>query len=66
MGFFECCRVCPSTKRHRGCHSTCPDYKEQKKLFEEFKEAKRRESLGSSPNKTDWYNNPIWSNFKNY
>ena len=35
MKFFECCRYCPDTKRHAGCHSECPEYIEQRKLLDE-------------------------------
>jgi hypothetical protein len=66
MGFFDCCRVCKAPKRHPGCHSKCPEYIEQSKLWEQQKKAMRQEAQASQPAKTDWYNNPIWGKFKNY
>lgn len=43
MKFFECCRVCPKTKRHVGCHSDCKDYLKDKEKFETLKIAIRRQ-----------------------
>ena len=31
---FECCHKC--TKRHVGCHGTCPDYADAKKASDEY------------------------------
>lgn len=65
MKFFECCQICPSTKRHPGCHDKCPEYKEQKELFEKFKEAQRKE-LEVPPAKTDYLRSGVWHrNYKN-
>ena len=38
MGYFECCRVCPSTKRRPGCHSICKEYIEQKAKWDAIRE----------------------------
>lgn len=42
MGFFECCHYCKPPKRYPGCHDKCPDYKEQKRLWDERKEAEKQ------------------------
>ncbi len=36
-GFFECCRYCVAPKRHPGCHSTCPDYLQQRAEYDKCK-----------------------------
>lgn len=63
MGLFECCHICPSTKRHLGCHSHCEKYAEQLRLNQERKEARRREFLVYKP-KTDYLNRPVWHKYK--
>lgn len=32
---FECCHKCKAPKRHPGCHSHCPDYKEERAAYDE-------------------------------
>jgi hypothetical protein len=63
MSFFECCRDCPSTKRHPGCHGNCKDYLDQKKQWEDCKEEMRKENL-VPPAKTDYLNMPVWYNYR--
>lgn len=59
MGFFECCRICPESKRHLGCHSDCPDYIKDKQALDNQKELKRKESM-FAPAKTDYLIRPVW------
>ena len=41
---IKCCKDC--TKRHAACHSTCSDYKREKKAWDE-----RKEKIEKSKNK---------------
>ena len=59
MGFFECCHNCMSPKRYPGCSGKCPEYKEQRELFDARKEAERKRSQVSSA-RTDYLNNAVW------
>ena len=36
MNPFECCHFCVPPKRHTGCHSTCPEYKEARAIQDEI------------------------------
>jgi len=36
---IKCCKGCVAPKRHSGCHSKCPEYLEEKRLWEEQKKA---------------------------
>ena len=60
MGLFECCHICPSTKRHPGCHAKCKDYIEQKEILSARKEALRKQILIVPPAKTDYRNNAVF------
>lgn len=35
---IKCCKNCIPPKRHKDCHSTCKDYKEEKQQLEEENE----------------------------
>lgn len=63
MGFFKCCKDC--TKRHPTCHGECPDYKEEKKQYEEYKEAKRKDAPVRRA-KTDYLNDAVWHKKRKY
>jgi hypothetical protein len=54
MGFFECCHVCKPPKRSPGCHSKCPEYLKQKKLWDEHQEAKNKAWRGEIPVPYAW------------
>lgn len=44
---FKCkCRGC--TKRHPGCHSECPDYKEYRRQIDEANKARKLENEANS------------------
>lgn len=58
MGFFLCCKYCDH--RSPGCHSTCPEYLEDKRKLAEAKEAERKLN-DIPPAKTDYRNNPVWT-----
>ena len=64
MGFFECCHKCVPPKRYPGCSGTCPEYAEQRVLFDAQKEAIRKASQ-IRPAKTDYLNNAVWRTKKN-
>lgn len=36
---IKCCHHCVPPKRHPGCHGTCPDYIEERALYDELKDA---------------------------
>lgn len=59
MGFFECCHKCVAPKRYPGCSGTCPEYAEQKILFEARKAIERKRTL-VPPAKTDYLNSAFW------
>lgn len=40
---ISCCYNCVPPKRHPGCHSTCPEYIEEKKQSEKMREAIRQQ-----------------------
>ena len=33
MSMFEHCHHCVAPKRHPGCHSTCPEYKQDREQY---------------------------------
>lgn len=35
---IKCCLGCQPPKRHAGCHSTCPEYKEQRATIDARRE----------------------------
>ena len=37
MDMFEHCRYCVAPKRHPGCHSTCPEYKQDRENYNTMK-----------------------------
>ena len=41
MKFFECCHKCKPPRRYPGCSARCPDYKKDRKLYDEFVEAEK-------------------------
>lgn len=53
MGKITCCYKCPD--REIGCHSTCQDYIQQKKDYDECRtrERKERDLFGSYQHNTD-------------
>lgn len=61
MSFFECCHICKAPKRYPGCHSKCPEYKEQKAKWEAYRELQRaKDAEYVPPAKTDYLNKPVW------
>lgn len=36
---IKCCKGCVAPKRHSGCHSKCPEYLQEKELWEEQRKA---------------------------
>lgn len=59
MASFDCCLYCPKTKRHAGCHSSCPDYIEAKADLEKRKDFLKQANL-IPPAKTDYLFRPVW------
>jgi hypothetical protein len=49
MNFFECCQKCKAPKRYPGCHGKCPEYKGQRKLWDEHQAAKRQARREAPP-----------------
>ena len=39
---IDCCKDCVPPKRHMNCHSTCPEYKKQKKVHDAERDASRK------------------------
>lgn len=39
---IKCCHGCVAPKRHPGCHSTCPEYIEEKSVHEAQREAAQK------------------------
>lgn len=40
---IKCCIFCIAPKRHLGCHSTCPEYLEEKKKLDKVRADRYRE-----------------------
>lgn len=48
---IKCCEHCVAPKRYSGCHSTCKEYKKERKKFEADKKAVK-ENIAQTPNIT--------------
>jgi hypothetical protein len=44
---IKCCRFCVAPKRYPGCHSTCPEYRYERALYDERKAAADQEKFTS-------------------
>ena len=43
---IDCCNGCVPPKRHPGCHSDCPDYREKKAIYDREKaEADKKKAI---------------------
>lgn len=43
INYFECCMPCVPPKRYAGCSGSCPEYKEARAKYDEYKAKERLE-----------------------
>ena len=63
MRFFECCYKCVPPKRYPGCSGKCPEYKEQRELWDAAIAAERKRKM-VPPAKTDWLNSLAYYKYR--
>lgn len=63
---IRCCKGCVPPKRHIGCHSTCPEYSEEREEFDKTKEQIRIGRLETPKITTYDYDEIELSRFKRH